>query len=380
MTDCCEIPLPEKTRLMLASKETLEHAGDSLVLRFLQKRSVLSTSWLNGGFRGDLTAVFNHRIPVAACDECHANGGVEKYLCRAAESLSLDPAAACGLITRAEMRNAAIMTASHLDLTVTAIVTAGIDKNGGRAGDPASYHETGGRFEPVGGTINTILIVGAALPEYTMSRALVTATEAKAAALQQLMARSIYSTGIATGSGTDMIAVVANPGSSLPLSDAGKHSVLGELIGTTIIRATTLALKRETGLSPESQCNALVRLARYGITGEDLYNAAIADGVFENGGPFRKERFMQYLETWSADPEHVALAAAALHVLDEIAWGLLPPVCAQQIILRNIGETDCENLSAEPDPVLFLKTWISQRIWRDFQVHSAGDRDVPVVP
>ena len=377
MTDCREIPLPEMTRLMLPSKETIEHAGDSLVLRFLQKRSVLSTSWLNGGFRGDLTAVFNHQIPVAACDDCHANGGVEKYLRRVAGCLSLDPAAACGLLTRAEMRNVAIISASRLDLTVTAIVTAGIDRNGGRAGDPASYHETGGCFEPVGGTINTILVIGAALPEYALSRAVMTATEAKTVALQQLMARSIYSAGIATGSGTDMIAVVSNPGSSLLLSDAGTHSVLGELIGRTVIHATTLALQRETSLSPESQCNALVRLERYGITGEDLYNAAVSEGVFMKGGRREKELFIQYLETWSADPEQVAMTAAVLHLFDETAWGLLPPVCAQQMIRKILGETDGICLPDERDPVLFLKTQISRRICRDLQVPEARDRDGP---
>ena len=361
----------------IPADEWVEHHGGSVVVRFPGPRNVLSTSWLNGGYRTDLVAVFNHQISREACEACHGGGNIRLYLERVARDLGYDPATVTGLVTRAEMKNTAIASETFRDLMVTAIVTAGIDKNGGRAGDPASYYENGDAFEPAGGTINTILIIGADLPEYAMSRALMTATEAKAAALQQLMARSIYSAGIATGSGTDMIAIVADPGSPLRLSDAGKHAKLGELIGKTVIRATTLALQRETSLSPESQRNALVRLERYGITGEDLYNTAVSDGVFEKGGRREKELFIQYLETWSADPSHVAMTAAVLHLLDETAWGLLPPVCAQQMIRRILGETDGTCLPDELDPVLFLKTQISRRICRDLQVPAARDRDGP---
>ena len=339
---CDEIILPDNTRLRLPAEETIERTKSALVVRFPDKRNVLSTSWQNGGYREDLTAVFNHQIPLAACDDCHANGGVKAYLEGVAARLSLDPDAACGLITRAEMQNAAIVSAAYLDLSVTAVVTAGIDKNGGRAGDPASYHETGGRFEPVGGTINTILFVGADLPEYAMSRAVMTATEAKTAALQQLMARSIYSTGIATGSGTDMIAIVTNPGSSLHLSDAGKHAKLGELIGTTVIRATIAALEKETGLSPASQRDVLVRLSRFGVTEEDLWKAAVTAGYVDSASGEERERFVQFLRSWAREPGAVAQAVAALHILDEAGWGLLPDDVARDAIIRILrdGETN----------------------------------------
>lgn len=348
MTDCREIPLPEKTRLLLPSGETIENAGDAIVIRFLKKRNLVSTSWLNGGFRRDLAAVFNHRIPLAACDDCHANGRVKDYLGRVALSLSLDPAAVCGLITRAEMRNAAIASASYLDLSVTAVVTAGIDRNGGRAGDPASCHECDGKFEPVGGTINTILVLGADLPEYAMTRAVMTATEAKAAALQQLMARSVYSSGIATGSGTDMIAVVADPGSAIKLTSAGKHSVLGELIGRTVIRATTLALERETGLSAESQRNVLVRLARFGVKEDDIWNVVKAHSEQSLLGNRAKKKFMECLQQQAREPERVALVSAILHIADETGWGLLPEEeasrAASRLIHNGFG-TECPGIS-----------------------------------
>lgn len=221
---------------------------------------------------------------------CHAgDGSVQQYLKDVTRNLGLDPKTATGLITRAKMKNTAIVMESFRDLTVTAMVTAGIAKNGGRAGDLASYYENGNSVEPVGGTINTILLINADLPEYTMTRAVMTATEVKTVALQQLMARSIYSTGIATGSGTDMIVIVANPNSTQHLSNAGKHSKLGELIGRTVMQATHAALEMETGLSPASQRDVLVRLSRFGIKDEELLNAAIRAGCIYSANKDERE-------------------------------------------------------------------------------------------
>lgn len=352
----------------------IEHRGTSVIVRFPGPRAVLSTSWLNGGYRTDLSAVFNHQISLEACEACHHGENVQMYLGSVARDLGLDPAAVTGLVTRAEMKNTAVISETFRDLTVIAIVTAGIDKNGGRAGDPASYYESSESFEPVGGTVNTILIIGAALPEYAMSRALMTATEAKAVALQQLMARSIYSAGIATGSGTDMIAVVADTGSSLVLTDAGKHAKLGELIGRTVIRATTLALERETGLSPESQRDVLVRLSRFGISGADLFHAAAGAEYPASSGCFQEERFMQFLKTWSKDPGHVALTAAALHLLDEAAWGLLPLSTVQKTIDRIFQESEDDRSVSGTESDGCFAARLSRLVTRDLMNHEGRKR------
>nr|WP_320160366.1 adenosylcobinamide amidohydrolase [uncultured Methanoregula sp.] len=339
---CDEIQLLLKRPVCLAGGETIERSENSVALSFPLRRNVLSTSWLNGGYRKDLNAVFNHQISLEACEVCHAgDGSVQQYLERVARDLRLDPETATGLITRAEMKNTAVVTESFRELSVTAIVTAGIARNGGRAGDPASYYENGDPAGPVGGTINTILLIDADLPEYAMTRAVMTATEAKTAALQQLMARSIYSTGIATGSGTDMIVIVADPGSSRHLTNTGKHSKLGELIGRAVIQATHAALEMETGLSPASQRDVLVRLSRFGITGEEIWNAAVARHGAMIMGTLSKERFMKCLRKKAQEPELVALIAAILHIVDEAEWNLLPGREAKTVVRRLI-ENSCE--------------------------------------
>jgi len=335
------------------SREQIENCGTSVVVRFPGPRKVLSTSWLNGGYRADLQGVFNHQIPRDACEACHSGGNILEYLGSVARDLGLDPETVSGMVTRADMKNTVMGSKTFRDLTVTAVVTAGIDKNGGRAGDPASYYEHGDSFEPLGGTINIILLIGADLPEYTMARAIMTATEAKAATLQQLVARSLYSTGIATGSGTDMIVIVSDPASPLRLSDAGKHSVLGELIGKTVIQAMLAALEKETGLSPDSQRDALVRLQRYRVTREDLWDAAAKTAGTDPPSRVNRKLFYQYLDVLAKRPAVVALVAAALHIVDEAEWGLISRTEACDAVCHILRGTTWADGSpcAETDPL-----------------------------
>ncbi len=358
--------------------ECLEKQGNSVVICFPGSRNVLSTSWLNGGFQTELMAVINNQIPIEACEACHNGREIRTYLEAVASDHGFDPAGVTVLVTRAEVKNTAIVSETFRDLTVTAIVTAGIDKNGGRTGDPASYYENNETFEPVGGTINTILIIGADLPEYAMSRALMTAAEAKAAALQQLMARSVYSSGIATGSGTDMIAITADPGSPLHLSDAGKHAKLGELIGKSVMRATTSALEMETGLSAISQRDAMTRLLRYEVTEEKLWTA-IAGMTQSQEGAEEKEKFLNDVKSRATDPGAVARVAAALHLVDEAKWGLISVESACMTIDQIFPDSDSNltgTLSYE-NPLRALISGFSRWVYQDscktgtFRKHSS---------
>ena len=114
------------------------------------------------------------------------------------------------------MRYAAIKEARFRELTVVAVCTGGVESNAGRAGDPATVYEWNGAYEKVSGeelvlhgTINTLLFINQELTPGAMVRAVMTATEAKTAALQELAVSSRYSDGLATGTGTDQIGVAA---------------------------------------------------------------------------------------------------------------------------------------------------------------------------
>jgi len=324
--------------------EEIFRTEESIYIRLPPGRSVLSTSWVNGGYRENLTGVFNHQPPHHALKSHDLEGGsVEAYLALVSGRLGLDPDKTAGLLTAARMKHAAAVTKAFRGVEVTAVVTAGIEVNGGRAGDPASYFQENGAIEMISGTINTLLLIGADLPEYTMTRAVITATEAKTAVLQELMAPSRYSSGIATGSGTDGIAVVADTTHEKRLTDAGKHAKLGELIGRAIMEATRLALERQSHLSPASQQDIMVRLNRLSIGEEEIWTRASS-----MSGENRKPLFIRSLRETAKDPALLSAATGVIHIMDEIDWGLLPET-AGQTAAKKILCTMPEVCGTKPD-------------------------------
>lgn len=328
--------------------EEIFRTEESIYIRLPPGRAVFSTSWVNGGYREDLTGVFNHQPPHRALKSHDLEGGsVEAYIALVAGRLGLDPDKTAGLLTAARMKHAAAVTKAHRGVEVTAVVTAGIEVNGGRVGDPASYFQENGEIEMIAGTINTLLLIGADLPAYTMTRAVITATEAKTAVLQELMAPSRYSSGIATGSGTDGIAVIADTTHEKNLTDAGKHSKLGELIGRAVMEATRLALERQSRLSPASQQDIMVRLSRFSIGEEDLWTRASS-----MAGENRKPLFIQSLRETAKDPALLSVATAVIHIMDEIGWGLLPET-AGGTAARKILCTMPEVCGTKPDEEFF---------------------------
>ena len=290
----------------------------SIVLVFSGPRKVLSTSLYNGGYHEDFEAVFNRDMTQGSGMPCEsfAPTYVESMKI-VAERLGLAPELTSGMGTAAHMENASIVSRSYKELTVTAIVTGGVETNGGRVGDPASYYKT---TEKKCGTINIMLVIDADLPPGILARALVTCTEAKTAALQELMASSRYSTGLATGSGTDQTIVVANSESPLFFEGAGKHSKLGELIGLAVMAAVKEALKKQSGLTPARQHDLLRRLRRFGVTEEALwqrYKEEVGDDALI------KAQFIAALEKMIAVPALFPLGVLFIHLYDEHLWGLL---------------------------------------------------------
>ena len=318
--------------LELPAGEKVYRQEYSIVAKLPKGRRTLTTSWLNGGYREDLECIINNQIPRGVKKGEELEGGdVSAYLSLLASKLGFDPSKSSGMLTAANMNNVAIVSKGFRGLEVTAIVTGGVEINGGRVGDPSSYYQENGNHFPISGTINTILVINADLPEYVMARVIMTATEAKTVALQELMVPSRYSQGIATGSGTDMIAVVSDMTSPLKLTDAGKHSKLGELIGKCVIEATKKALEKQSELTPISQRNMLLRLERFGV--DEAYYWKVASHM---AGENRKMRFLKDLRELALNPSLVAATAAITHIVDEVSWGLLPETSARTMALALI--------------------------------------------
>jgi adenosylcobinamide amidohydrolase len=137
-------------------------------------------------------------------------------------------------MTGVPLDRAAMVTHEHAGLAVTAIVTVGLGNASAAGSDP-----TGGLLAaaPAAGTINTIVVASAPLSPAGAVNAAMTATEAKALALND---RGIVTPKGEPASGTSSDAiVVAAPVASgrdgaAPLRYAGTATPLGWLIGRTV--------------------------------------------------------------------------------------------------------------------------------------------------
>ena len=250
--------------------DTLTQKDDILVLNFSGPRRVLSTSAWNGGIREDLVCAFNYDLSHKKTTYCEMLAPTLAEHMQCLGNIAGLPSNSTGLCTAAQMENVAIAADTWEDVTVTAIVTAGIDENGGRAGDPASWQEKQGQLGVPVGTVNLMLHFACQLLPGILNGALITATEAKTAAIQELLLPSKRSSGIATGSGTDGAILVCNLSSPICLSDSGKHSKLGEMIGRTVFTAVKRALFLQTGACPERLHDVRRLLGRFGLTRERL--------------------------------------------------------------------------------------------------------------
>ena len=317
----------------------------SVIVKFVGKRGVLSTGIINGGYSENITAIFNNDAKTAPGMGCQLKAPTYKeHMEIIAQELGLDPKYTTGLGTAADMKNMSITVEKYEDLSVTALITGGIETNGGRVGDPASYIENNGKIEQVKhGTINIMVAINGNLLPHTLTRALITITEAKTAAIQELLEGSKYSSGIATGSGTDGVIVYCNLESERTYKDAGKHSKLGELIGKAVKKVVKEALGKQSDLTPQRQKSIFRRGRRYGITAEKVWEKYIE---FYPEKSNKKLEYMEFIKNIEVDEEIVALTSLYIHLLDQLDWELLSREVVENSC-EKLGEIICEKLQVE---------------------------------
>ena len=320
--------------------------SDTVLVKFGPERNGIITSWLNGGYNEDLSAVFNHQLSQENIDK-YGDGGILDFLKDLAadfyENLDLRSDKLSGLITSADMNSYSIACERYRDIEVLAITTAGARVNAVSAGDLASYYEINADYrynleydennnqnnnksniknpnKP--GTINTILLINTKLDESSLLLAEMIAVEAKAVALRDLMVSSNYSNEIATGTGTDGIAIFSNMDSENFTDNVSKHAKIGELIGKVVIDSIKDALAKLQWLTPTYQLNALVRLDRFQYNLDDFYNIYLPKHMKMEDEEDKRE-FIVSLTEVSKNPELVSYVSLIIHLLDQYRYGLL---------------------------------------------------------
>ncbi|ACL05747.1 protein of unknown function DUF105 [Desulfatibacillum aliphaticivorans] len=315
------------------------HRGDKiLIVRFTSPHRTISTCRAEGGLTDDYDGMFNQQ----GCEPTNHMHGMQKtavtdpaeYRRLACKQHGLGSEKWATLGTAANMNCAAVAVESFRDLMVVAACTGGVETNAGRVGDPASFWETETGSEklealqpPPHGTINTMICINKELTKGAMVRAVMTATEAKTAVLQELAVNSRYSDGLATGTGTDQIAIASKLNTGKPMTGAGKHSKLGELIGLAVKKAIKQTLLRQNGMNPEGQCSCRIHLQRFGATKESMLRGMAA---------CLNQQEQQLLEDnfscIDKDPVTAGAIMALVHIRDKYAWGLLPETCLPELM------------------------------------------------
>jgi adenosylcobinamide amidohydrolase len=247
-----DIPLPQdlnaKVSVIKSEKDGLWEK--SLIVKFPERRRVLST---NDGFV-DAMAVVNHsahpELWKRVCQEMKTKDEVggkvysRKIKERNAERLGIRSEDIAQMATAADMDNLAVITKTFKPFTVIALVTAGAKTNALRTGLDEGKHIEG---EEPKGTVNILILTNARFTDGAMARAIVTATEAKTSAFEDLKVPSSYTKNVqATGTGTDSVIVVS--GTTGPrVAYTGGHSRIGELIGKAVYEAVVEALGKQNG-------------------------------------------------------------------------------------------------------------------------------------
>lgn len=213
---------------------------NTLLVSFIEKRNVLSTL---DGFK-TVNYVANTYVPPVLSEQVMTLKSYEKFQRHLPLTLGIKPSEVTLMSTGVNMEKLAVCEKTYEELKVCCIATAGAKNNALRAGiDTGPWIEKNSTFQLANGTINILLLTNATLTCGAMARAIITATEAKTAALQDRDVRSTTSPKVqATGTGTDSMIIVSGVSPDIVIRHTGGHTKIGELIGYTTKNAVAEAL------------------------------------------------------------------------------------------------------------------------------------------
>lgn len=317
------------SRLYIDPLLTIDRQGRFLVATLRVPHRVLSTALMGGGMREDCRYVVNHQScegsdDIAAMKRWREHGaeGSHRLAC---EEAKVDPEHTVLMSTAANMQCAALSQATHRELAVTVVATAGVLGNATRAGDRAVWHETRTGCDktegnPGGGTIVHLVFINRPCTPACLTKAAAMLTEAKTTALLDLRMPSLQSHKLATGTGTDQFAVCT----PLPTNGdwerrfASSHNTLGQILCEAVYQATMRSLTQQNGLVPALRRSVLAALGRFGVTLEAIKAVAEQELGADQAGFVMKNALALV-----HDPQPAASAYAVAEVLDAVQVGIL---------------------------------------------------------
>lgn len=294
-TKTVDINLPYVKNAVIAYSNIYDFTNKSLLINFTTPQTIFSTL---EGQRSNITTVGNHYSPPPSWNIDHKKG-LKLFRKKVFDVVGLSQESASLLFTGADMDNLVIRQAKFKEIEVTALVTAGVESNAQRMSkDSGDFYEPdckSAKFRKSStsssvikqkqdkqskpGTINILILTNKLLTPSAMSRAIITATEAKIAALWDMDIRSSYTSSAnpATGTGTDNILVVqgavsttegngnlkdntsanlieethgSDPLHTNTIENTSGHAKTGELIASAVYAGVKEAILKQNGFAP----------------------------------------------------------------------------------------------------------------------------------
>jgi adenosylcobinamide amidohydrolase len=223
-----------------------------------------------------------------------------------------------GMVTAACVKNFALASKREDDVGVSVIATAA-DDDGNTCDHAESAGEEINAQVVEKGTINIIVVIDGNPTESCLVSSIITATEAKTAAMLELDIRSRYSGKVATGTITDAV-VVSQTSRGEPIWFGGPASKLGQLVGSCTRQAVREAIMKGRECNPRR--SILDRLEARHLSVDKLAGElAKAKSLHVD-----KQKLTQaLLDLITKQPLAASVLLSAIKLDEEVQSGLLAP-------------------------------------------------------
>ncbi len=221
-----------------------------------------------------------------------------------------------GMVTAACVQNFSLVSKREDNIGVSVIATAADNE-----GNTCNYAESSGeemKTHIIEGTINIIVVIDGHPNQSCLVSTIITATEAKTAAMMELDIRSRYSGDVATGTITDAI-VVAETGQGDPIVYGGPASKLGQLVGYCTRKAVKEAIMKGQECSPYR--SLMDRLAARHLSIEKLASEL---SKVKNLNADKQTIASTISQKVRNDPTFASALLAVIKVNEDFEKGLLP--------------------------------------------------------
>jgi adenosylcobinamide amidohydrolase len=216
--------------------------------------STVSSAFYNGGGLKETKAILNVEV-TKSCSDQYLHENPDAYILNSSKTFGLKESF-IGMVTAAAVRNFSLVSKEDDELAISVIVTAADNE-----GNTCNFAESAGEkinIETSEGTINIIIVIDGNPTESCLEGLMITATEAKMAAMRELDIRSRFSGDEATGTVTDAV-VVAKTSRGVSIAYGGPASKLGQLVGNCTRKAVKEAITKANEFMPSRSVKERLR-------------------------------------------------------------------------------------------------------------------------